>query len=92
MSMLQALLRRVAEGGVHSYKELAEALSVPLPLLEAMLEDMARLGYLRPAEAACPSGRQGDTGECRGCPLGGCSIAGRGRVWVLTEKGSRAAG
>jgi hypothetical protein len=85
MSGLEELLRLVAEGGVHSYEELAAALSVPLPLLEAMLENLARLGYLRSAEAACGE-------DCRHCPIGGCSVAGRGRLWVLTEKGARAAG
>ena len=85
MSGLEDLLRLVAEGGVHSYEELAAALSVSLPLLEAMLENLARLGYLRSAEAACGQ-------DCDGCPLGGCSVAGRGRLWVLTEKGARTAG
>lgn len=83
--MLHELLQRIAKGGAHSYKELAEALSVPVPLLEAMLEEMARLGYLRSLEAACNH-------NCHRCPVGGCSVAGRGQVWVLTEKGSRAAG
>jgi hypothetical protein len=49
-----------------------------------MLEDLGRLGYLRPAETAC-----GD--NCHDCPMGGCSVAGRGRLWALTEKGARAA-
>lgn len=92
MSTLAALLRLVAEGGVHSYEELAEALSVPLPLLEAMLENLARLGYLRPAEATCGQDGHGCASGSHGCPLGGCSIAGRGRLWILTEKGARAAG
>lgn len=83
MSDLQELLRLVAEGGVHSYEELAADLSVPVPLLEAMLENLARLGYLRLAEAACDQ-------ACESCPIGGCSVAGRGRLWVLTEKGARA--
>ena len=85
MSGLEELLRLVATGGVHSYEELAAALSVPPPLLDAMLENLARLGYLRSVEAACGQ-------DCDGCPLGGCSVAGRGRLWVLTEKGARAAG
>ena len=84
MSKLQDLLHLVAEGGVHSYDELAEKLALSLPLLEAMLEDLGRLGYLRPAETAC-----GD--NCHDCPMGGCSVAGRGRLWALTEKGARAA-
>jgi hypothetical protein len=85
MSNLEELLRRVAVGGVHSYEELAAGLSVSIPLLEAMLENLARLGYLRSAEATCGQ-------NCHRCPLGGCSVSGRGRLWVLTEKGARAAG
>lgn len=84
MSKLHELLRVVAVGGVHGYDELAEKLSIPVPLLEAMIEDLARLGYLRSAEAACGE-------RCESCPIGGCSITGRGRLWVLTEKGARAA-
>ena len=84
MSKLNELLRLVAVGGVHSYDELAEKLALPLPLLEAVLEDLGRRGYLRPAEAACSD-------NCTKCPIGGCSVAGRGRLWVLTEKGARAA-
>lgn len=84
MSKLHDLLRLVAEGGVHSYDDLAEKLAVPLPLLGAMLEDLGRLGYLRPAEATCGK-------NCQSCPIGGCSVAGRSRLWVLTEKGAQAA-
>jgi hypothetical protein len=49
------------------------------------LENLARLGYLRSAETACGE-------DCQHCPIGGCSVTGRGRLWVLTEKGARAAG
>ncbi len=91
MSTLQELLRLVAVGGVHSYEELATALSVPLPLLEAMLENLARLGYLRAVDAACGGDGPGCPSGGHGCPGGGCSVAGRGRIWVLTEKGARAA-
>ena len=82
--MIEELLRILAEGGVHSYEELAERLSVPMPLLEMMLEDLARLGYLRSTNNDCGT-------HCASCPIGGCSIAGRGRLWTLTQKGSQAA-
>jgi len=82
--MLEELLRRLAEGGVHSYEELASGLAISPAMLEVMLEDLARRGYLRAVETSCDSG-------CHGCPVGGCSIAGRGRLWSLTEKGARAA-
>ena len=82
--MIEQLLRILAEGGVHSYEELAERLSVPTPLLEMMLEDLSRLGYLRSINNGCGT-------RCAGCSIGGCSIAGPSRLWVLTEKGSNAA-
>jgi len=82
--MIEQLLRILAEGGVHSYEDLAERLSVPVPLLEMMLEDLSRLGYLRSTNNDCGM-------HCAGCSGGGCSIAGRGRLWTLTEKGAKAA-
>ena len=82
--MIEQLLRFVAEGGVHSYEDLAKRLSVPHPLLEMMLEDLSRLGYLRPADSDCGT-------HCASCTIGSCSITGPGRLWTLTGKGARAA-
>jgi predicted ArsR family transcriptional regulator len=79
---LETLLRALAEGGVHSYRELAKRLSISPSFLEMMLEDLARQGYLR-AVGLCE-------GNCGGCSVGGCSIAGPRHLWVLTEKGNRA--
>jgi hypothetical protein len=84
--MLEKLLGLVAEGGIHSLDELAGRLSVTPPLLEAMLEDLVRLGYLREAGEGCGA-------QCSGCSMGGCSGAGAegGRLWAITGKGMRAA-
>jgi hypothetical protein len=81
--MLEKLLHLVGEGGLHSYAELAKQLAVPRPLLQAMIEDLARLGYLRPVDGGCDQG-------CAGCPVpsDNCSSALR---WTLTAKGARAA-
>jgi DNA-binding IclR family transcriptional regulator len=81
--MLEALLRQLARGGLQSYHDLAAALSVPEPLLEAMLENLARLGYLQRVE--------GCNRSCHGCSSGSCSVQGQGRIWSLTERGLRAA-
>jgi hypothetical protein len=82
--MMEHLLKLVAEGGVHSYEELARHLSISQPLLEMILEDLARLGYLRRVG--------GDCGEhCPACHSSGCAIAGAGQIWTLTGKGARAA-
>jgi hypothetical protein len=82
--MLEQLLQFVAEGGVHSYEDLTKGLSISQSLLEAMLENLARLGYLRAVGDEC-----GD--RCSACPIGSCSVAGPGRLWTLTDKGARAA-
>jgi len=83
--MLEQLLQLVASGGIHSYEDLTEQLGVSQPFLEALLEDLARLGYLRSVNVGCG-------GHCTGCSMGSCSITGPGRLWALTEKGSMAAG
>lgn len=80
--MLEQLLRLIAERGVSSYDELAERASVSRPLLAAMLEEMARLGYLRAVGDGCAA-------ACSGCSMAGCSVVGVGRMWALTEMGSR---
>jgi bacterioferritin-associated ferredoxin len=82
--MIDQLLRLVAEGGVHSYEDLTRHLSISQPLLEMMLEDLARRGYLRSVGNGCG-------GHCGGCAAGVCSIVGPARLWTLTEKGNRAA-
>ena len=84
MTLLEELLRLVAEGGVHSYAQLATHLSVTQPFLESMLEDLARLGYVERITSGCDS-------DCASCPIGGCSISGQGRLWSLTAKGASAA-
>jgi hypothetical protein len=58
--MLDRLLQLMAEGGVHSYKDLTERLSITQPLLETMLHDLARLGYIRSLNAGC-------AGQCAAC-------------------------
>ena len=82
--MLENLLKLVAEGGLHSYEDLTRRLSVSPAMLEPMLEDLARLGYLRAVSERCE-------GHCAGCSFGSCSVSGPGRTWSLTDKGARAA-
>jgi FeoC like transcriptional regulator len=82
--MIEQLLSLVAEGGVHSYEELMRRLGISQPLLEMMLENLARLGYLRSVNDGCGT-------QCAGCAMGGCSVAGSGQLWALTGKGAQAA-
>ncbi len=81
--MLEQLLRLIAERGVTSYDELAERASVSRPLLGAMLDEMARLGYLREVGEGCVA-------ACSGCSMAGCSVLGAARMWALSEMGARA--
>jgi len=81
--MLERLLSLVGQGGVHSYTDLARQLDVSEALLEQMLQDLARMGYLRPVADGCE-------GRCAGCPMTKtCAIGGPTRVWALMEKGQR---
>jgi hypothetical protein len=83
--MLTRLLRRVAQGGVHSTVALARELDVSNELLAQMTNDLLRRGYLEPVSGGC-------RGRCAACPVaGGCSIGGSGAIWALTDKGMRAA-
>ena len=78
--MLERLLSLVGQGGVHSYADLARQLDVSEALLEQMLQDLARMGYLRPVADGCEA-------HCAGCPLSEtCTIGGPTRVWTLTSR------
>jgi len=84
--MLLEVLETVAQGGVHSQRELARKLGIGEVLLEQMLEDLARMGYLKSVAGGCEA-------QCVGCPLARtCAVGGPTRVWALTEKGLKAAG
>jgi hypothetical protein len=60
-----------------------ERLAISQPMLEAMLEDLGRLGYLRAVSGGCE-------GHCTGCSVGRCSVSGPGRLWSLTDRGAKA--
>jgi len=78
--MLKRLLSLLGQGGVHSYADLARQLDVSEELLEQMLQDLTRMGYLRPVADGCET-------QCAGCPLAkACTIGSPTRVWTLTEK------
>ncbi len=64
--MLARLLALVAEGSLHTAGDLAAALGVSRELVEAMLAELQRQGYLAPPPPSCP-------GACGACPLqAGC--------------------
>jgi len=84
--MLRKLLRFIAEGGTRTKTELARELGVSEGLVEQMLEDLARMGYLKSVAGGCEA-------QCVGCPLARtCAVGTPTRVWVLTEKGRKVSG
>jgi bacterioferritin-associated ferredoxin len=83
--MLQELLRLVSSGGVHSLRQLAQRLGVSQPLVESILDELVRRGYLRPMDRSSHD-------VCDSCPTASnCSSCHSARVWALTEAGVRIA-
>ncbi len=76
--MLNRLLELLRMGGTHRVTELARELETTPQLVEAMLEDLARMGYLKRVGGECGGG-------CAACPLAGLCATGadNGRVWAL---------
>ncbi len=84
--MLKTLLALIRDDAYRTPHELAEALDVPMPLVEQMLEQLVDNGYLAVSEA-CGDG-------CSGCSLAQVCAARPGglRFWTLTAKGVSACG
>jgi hypothetical protein len=78
--MLERLLKRISTGGIHSQAQLSRELGVSETLLEQMLADLQRMGYLRPMDVTCDS----HCDHCASSPT--CAIHGSGRVWEMTDK------
>ena len=79
--MLNRLLELLRAGGTHRVADLARELETTPALVEVMLENLARMGYLKRVGGECAGG-------CAGCSLAGlCTTGEGGRVWTLTEKG-----
>ena len=87
--MLERLLSMLAEGGVRTPMQLADQLGVSQGLIEQMLADLSRLGYLRPVDGlSCRAPFDGESTPCSGCPVSSaCAVGKRGeQVWALTHK------
>lgn len=77
--MLNRLLELLRTGGTHRVVTLARELETTPELVEAMLEDLGRMGYLKPVGGEC-------SGGCAACPMAGlCAAGDGGRVWTLTD-------
>jgi len=85
--MLNRLLALLRAGGTHRVSDLARELDTTPELIEVMLEDLGRMGYLKRLGTECVE-------KCTSCPIArmadirGLCTAGEGgqQVWTLTEK------
>jgi len=84
--MLNRLLDLLREGGARRIEDLARELDTTPGLVEAMLEDLARMGYVKRVSAQCSDA----CAECRlssMCAAGGSSFDGSsGQIWVLVDE------
>jgi hypothetical protein len=79
--MLNRLLELLRAGGTHRVADLARFLETTPELVEVMLEDLGRMGYLKRVSGECVE-------KCTSCPMAGLCAAGEvGQVWTLTENG-----
>ncbi|MBM4429691.1 MAG: hypothetical protein FJ026_04985 [Chloroflexi bacterium] len=84
--MLDRLLKLVSFGGAHSLKQLAQQLDTSEGLIESMLDELVRMGYLKSIAGNCHA-------ACPDCPGANNScLAGAGRLWALTDAGRKMVG
>jgi hypothetical protein len=78
--MLNRLLEILQDGGSHRVSNIARELGTTTELVEAMIENLTRMGHLKQVIGGC--------GEaCTSCSLTGtCTSDASGRVWTLTEE------
>ena len=76
--MLEKLLREIRAGSTLQTTTLAARLGTSVAMVQAMLEELERMGLLHQVPTGC------STSSCGGCPMtGGC--ADPGRVWMLKK-------
>jgi hypothetical protein len=87
--VLERLLNLLGTGGLYTPGQLAERLGVSEGLVELMLTDLSRMGYLRPlAGGTCGATPDERSHQCGHCVLAGaCTVSGPGgRVWAVTRQ------
>jgi hypothetical protein len=78
MNLLPELLKLVTEENLATPAKLAQRLNISVGLVELMLADLERAGYLRTVTSTCSS--------CAGCgPQQTCQPP-RARLWARTDK------
>lgn len=81
--MLEQLLNEIKKGTTTSPITLAERLNITPHMVEAMLETLEQMGFLRSISTECADG------TCGGCPVAGlCSTNNpqQPRIRILTDK------
>lgn len=77
--MLERLLGLLRAGGAYRVGDLARALGTTPELVEAMLDSLQRLGYLKTVGHACAE-------PCTSCPLArACGPNASARLWTLSN-------
>lgn len=84
--MLDRLLELLREGDTRRISDLARELGTTPDLVRAMMEDLARMGYVKRGATECSE-------ECASCPMSALCVAGSGsqgrrsgQVWVLANE------
>ena len=77
--MLNQLLELLHSGGTRRVADLARELDTTPKLVEVMLEDLCRMGYLKQVTGECGE-------KCASCSMSGSCAAGTsGQLWTLVE-------
>ena len=77
--MLDHLVELLRTGGTRRVADLARELDTTPKLVEVMLEDLCRMGYLKRVVGGCGE-------KCASCSMSGlCAAGGDGQLWALTE-------
>ena len=78
--MLRELMRHIAHGGPSTTESLARELGTSPEMVAAMLEELARRGYVRPVETGC-------NGACAHCHMATqCATGSPQRVWAWSQE------
>jgi adenine-specific DNA glycosylase len=81
--MLMHLLSQIADGNTLSHTELSRRLNISNELLEQMLLDLLRMGYIESVDDTCAASK------CTHCPFSSeCTSINKGKRWALTRKGT----
>jgi predicted ArsR family transcriptional regulator len=78
--MLREMMRLIAQGGPWTTETLARELGTSPEMVAAMLEELARRGYLKAVESEC-------SGTCAHCPMATqCATGSPQRIWAWNQE------